>query len=263
MASDDFQKLVYEFLVRAKAVHLADISSAINDDLRRSAGSRDPDRSGEIHPRYTVEDSDEYFDSLMSEDIEPEDEDEGPLSSGRREIPVRRWIFEQTERLTEQVGNFGRILSRFLSEGGPYPMLSADGELLPINPESRWYRRYRPLYSIVPVKAEVAADKFASGYSTFVGAVRNAAPAMPRGFPSHLHFTLRSAQRGYRVHSTPLYWMSPTVFGSARSTPVKGYLPPGIYRFGGDHATRSPSITWDNGQHSVTPANTSSRVNAF
>jgi hypothetical protein len=73
------------------------------------------------------------------------------------------------------------------------------------------------------------------------------AAALNSGAPPTL-FEVHSKSRGYRIHWTYQYWLSPVVFGSP-STPVTGKLASGFYRFGGDQ--RGVPLTWDRGIHEV------------
>lgn len=256
--SDTIQTMVYDFLIDPKRARLSDISSKIDESLRESV---ERDRSS------SDSDSDEDFDRELAE----LDYRVGP-SGARRELPVRQWIYDQTQRLSDHAGRFGRLLQRFVSREHPYPTVILGDAHCPVDIEHPLYRRYLtadrataspPEPFIVLVTPNSAASNFALGYASFVRALTGAAPNMPANYPSHLHYTIRSKRSGFRVHSTPLYWMSPTVFGGKPTSPVSAYLTPGLYRFGGDHPSHSNRIIWDLGQHRVSPTNKSTSVTVF
>lgn len=75
-------------------------------------------------------------------------------------------------------------------------------------------------------------------------------------------FTVFSQNPGYRVYSTERYWMSPMVFGSGLTIPVKGHLPDDDYRFGGCKPPGNTPI-WDAGIHRVSSTNRSTMLIAI
>jgi hypothetical protein len=85
----------------------------------------------------------------------------------------------------------------------------------------------------------VFARLFAKSFSTV---------AISPTSPTRL-YTVHSQAEGYRIHWTYQFWLSPVVFGRKLSTPVKGYLSHGCYRFGGNKGANP--ITWDDGNHTV------------
>jgi hypothetical protein len=66
----------------------------------------------------------------------------------------------------------------------------------------------------------------------------------------YLPFEVHTATSGLRVHMTPMYKMTPRVFGGTLSTPVKGSILPGTWRFGVDGPV---PLTWDTANFGVPP----------
>ena len=259
---DIIEAMVFDFLMDPQKASLSEISSEIDQSLRASV-ERD---------RFSSDrDADEQSDTDFVED-----EHGSESSGGRRYLPVRQWIYDQTQRLSDQAGRFGRVLQRFVAREQPYPAVILGEDVCPVDIDHRLYRSYRTTdtrrastpfetreLSVVLVTPSAAANHFAKKYASFVHALASATQKMPANYPSHLHYTIKSVRSGFRVHSTPLYWMSPTVFGDKRTSPVSGYLTPGLYRFGGDHPNNSDGIRWDSGQHTVSPTTKSSSVTVF
>ncbi len=254
-----YEQLVFDFLMRPKEVPLSMVSEKTSDDLRRFTLSHN-DRSGS-----------ESFDDSRSRI-----ERHGQPQNMPRNIPARAWIFDQTNRMTESLASFGSVLREYILDRRKYPILSLGSDHVPIDPENRLYREHEEKnkraalvshsngeYRITLEEPDFAASQFSKYYSEFFNALLRTARTIPESFPSHLHFTVRSKKRGYRIHSTPLYWMSPTVFGDRFSSPVSSYLTPGLYRIGGERADKPTGIVWDTGTHNVTPHNTHTTTISF
>jgi hypothetical protein len=270
MALDDLTRITMEFLINARPGTQNELSEIISGRFRSSV------LWNRIQSGHRIDSDSESDETEWSEEQERRFQDRDRLAP--RRLPQRKWIYDQTESLVEEAGWFGKLLSFFFAERNRYPVMKILSDVVPLNIQNRAFRNYEELlrasgtleaegYSIKLAPPEEAAEYFSLGYTLFVKSVEVAVPQMPPSYPSHLHFTLASKSRGYRVHSTPLYWMNPEVFGESKSTPVRGYLPPGVYRFGGDNQHKTgqtnAGIVWDAGQHRVSPTNSKSIVTAF
>lgn len=109
------------------------------------------------------------------------------------------------------------------------------------------------------VSIDAAKRLFAEGFACALvngGAVAEIGGATMR----EVDYEVRCVKHGYRVCLTDLYMMSPRVFGSMMSTPVRDRIATGWYRFGGE---KSGVITWDHGRHLASSMNRSTHTTRF